>query len=322
MSNCVLMEHCCEVRIPTYKRPIFLKRALQSLLDQTHTNWKGIIYDDSPESEAEQVVKDFDDERFIYKQNERKLNGAGNIDQCFRSLPIASGRYACTLEDDNLLRPDFIKSNIQILEKKGVKVLLRNQEVWNQFSEEAERTGRTTRGNWLDEGFMESDEIKSTLFLFEGLSNGGIFWRTDCDTNFQVGDTILDSGLQEYCRTLQLAEPIYFAKEPLAVWSDMNPDLIKRKISTRRVWSRGRQSVTHYLVKKDKIKYCKLAQKVAEKSGKEEALERAFLEIGIFDQKPANLPILQRLNIAAKGLAKWYMVSNPLEKYWQTNQAI
>lgn len=317
-----MMNHCCEVRIPTYKRPRLLKRALQSLLNQTYTNWKGIIYDDSPEREAMQVVNAFDDERLIYKPNEKNLGGAGNIDQCFHTSPIVGGMCACILEDDNLLRPDFIEKNIQVLKKKNVKVVLRNQEVWNQFSETAEDTGRTTRGDWLREGVIQQDEIKSCLFLFEGLSNGGMFWQTDCITDFQVGNTVSDPGLQEYCRTLQLSETLYFAEEPLAVWSRMESDMITRKVSSRRVWSRGKQSATNFLVKQDKEKYCRLAQRVATQSGREEALENAFLEIGIWDQRPAGLPFSERIKVAAKGLAKWYLIKDPLENYWKTQQAI
>jgi len=316
------MNHKCEVRIPTYKRPGLLKRALQSLQDQTCTNWVGIIYDDSPEREAEQVVKELNDDRLIYKPNEENLGGAGNIDRCFRTLPVTDGIYACILEDDNVLRPDFIKKNIEVLKEKGVKVVLRNQEVWNQFSGRAEDTGRTTRGDWLREGVIRQDEIKSCLFLFEGLSNGGMFWHTGCSTDFQVGETVSDPGLQEYCRTLQLAEPFYFAAEPLAVWSRMESDMITREVSSRRVWSRGKQSATHFLVEKNKQKYCTLAQQVAELSGREEALEKAFLEIGIWDQHPAGLPLSERLKVAAKGLAKWYLIEDPLENYWKTQQAI
>jgi glycosyltransferase involved in cell wall biosynthesis len=42
----------CEVRIPTYKRPDLLKRALSNLRKQTYDNWQAIAFDDSPEQEV------------------------------------------------------------------------------------------------------------------------------------------------------------------------------------------------------------------------------------------------------------------------------
>lgn len=36
----------CEIRVQTYRRPELLRRALGSLIDQTHRNWVAVVMDD------------------------------------------------------------------------------------------------------------------------------------------------------------------------------------------------------------------------------------------------------------------------------------
>ena len=316
------MAELVEVRIPTYKRPVLLKRALKSLVGQGHIHWLAFIFDDSPEKEAKQVVESFDDDRLVYFANPENLGGAANIDKCFQGDDLGGGDYACILEDDNWWYESFLSRNITDLKRAGCSILQRNQQVWNQFEDRKEDTGRTTRGRWLSEGRYKPREMKACLFLFEGISNGGLFWRTNLESNLVVGPTVEDSGLQEYARTLQLEEPIHFAEEPLAVWSRMENEMVTRSISADRIWSRGRQSVMRQLVKAYGSEILDLAEKHAAKSGRKSALERAFLEAGIMNRKPAGLPLTERLTMLAKGFIKRQVVADPLMEYWRTGNAI
>lgn len=75
----------CEVRIPTYKPPGLLRRSLSSLVEQTYSNWNAIVLDDSLEQEAKNVVNKFNDDRIIYKPNEKNIGRAKNIDYAFLS---------------------------------------------------------------------------------------------------------------------------------------------------------------------------------------------------------------------------------------------
>lgn len=119
-----------EIRIPTYKRPLLLKRALDSLKSQTVTDWKAIVLDDSPEGEARNVVEQFAEARIEYHRNEKNVGGAENIDQAFRKEAFFSkSKYFAILEDDNWFEPTLIEANIEVLRKQGCNLLLRNQKV-------------------------------------------------------------------------------------------------------------------------------------------------------------------------------------------------
>ena len=53
----------CEIRVPTYRRPELLERAMRSLQAQTQRDWVALVMDDSPEREGAQAVKKLGDGR-------------------------------------------------------------------------------------------------------------------------------------------------------------------------------------------------------------------------------------------------------------------
>ena len=55
------------VVIPTYNRPELLKKAIQSVVDQTYKNYEIIIVDDSSIKNNEKILKNFNKKNIIEK---------------------------------------------------------------------------------------------------------------------------------------------------------------------------------------------------------------------------------------------------------------
>ncbi len=94
------------VIIPTFKRPVELLRAVNSVLEQDYTNFEILVVDDNqPESEyrvqTESVLKDLDS-RIIHLKNSSSLGGAGarNV-----GIESARGSYVAFLDDDDQWLP-------------------------------------------------------------------------------------------------------------------------------------------------------------------------------------------------------------------------
>jgi len=69
------------IGLPTYNRPLSLKRALDSLLSQTYKNIEINIGDNSENSESEKVFKEYSsDTRIKYHKHEKMLEGS-SIDE-------------------------------------------------------------------------------------------------------------------------------------------------------------------------------------------------------------------------------------------------
>jgi glycosyltransferase involved in cell wall biosynthesis len=222
----VSVQPICEVRVPTFRRPILLKRALLSLIDQTYSNWRCIVFDDCQERSARSVVEEIQDNRIEYSPNVKQLGALGNIDQSFAKEPLLGGRYAFVLEDDNYLLPEHIEKAIRILEDNATKVVF-----CNQHCEVIVRAGypgsigHYQTLNWMYQcGGANPNDLLPALLYSHGFSNGAVFWRTDCQSDFQIGDLTSCPGIQESLRLLRLKEAAYVSLESTSVWRPREPE--------------------------------------------------------------------------------------------------
>jgi glycosyltransferase involved in cell wall biosynthesis len=311
----------CEVRVPTYKRPDSLRRALRSLLKQSHQHWIARIFDDSPEQEAKAVVAEFNDPRIRYEPNAENLGASKNIDKCFAAVDKPAD-YAFMLEDDNWIFPTFIEENIRAAQQHNVGIVLRNQEIWYEHQGETRNTGRTMRGQTFKEGIVPARHFHMSPMLFEGISNGGLFWSNQMQSDLQVGPTVRFSGLQERCRSFQIDEPVYFASQPLAVWTHLEEEEMFREMAHGRVVSRGKQSMVNMVYRhfgKEAIAY---NQPIAERSNTAQELEHVLLEAGHFSYRSGKYDIRNRIIISMKGLYKRLFIADPIRDYWETKKAV
>lgn len=95
------------VVLPTRHRPVLLRRALTSLVAQTHTEWECLVIDDGdPDwaSQVREVVDQLGDPRLrlipVHAGNEAAARNAG--------LEAASGELVTYLDDDNVMFPVWL----------------------------------------------------------------------------------------------------------------------------------------------------------------------------------------------------------------------
>src|SRR5918993_3330345 len=89
------------VLVPTYNYARYLGEAIESVLNQTFTDFELIIIDDQSKDETDQVVgKYLYDSRVTYHKNPVNLGLVGNFN---RALELATGEYIkFLLADDKL----------------------------------------------------------------------------------------------------------------------------------------------------------------------------------------------------------------------------
>lgn len=304
-----------EVRVPTYRRPELLLRALESLRAQEGTDWAAVVMDDSPDQEGAAVVAGLADARISYRPNLRNLGSSGNLNQAFATPALLGGTYAFVLEDDNWLLPGFIRENLNLMEEQPAKLLLRNQQIWTQTASESTPTGRTTRGEWMREQTYAPLDLRAHLFFYEGISNGGLFWRTEMNTDLQVSSRIADAGLQEYCRTLQVRENLRFASKPLCCWSEMPDILSMRNPAKKRIFGRATQALRRRLIHWHGRSIIEVAAAIAARQGRMKEFELALIDCLHFSHRFQHVSAKERMIRSGKALAKMWLVANPLREH-------
>src|SRR5271170_259127 len=104
-----------EVRVPTFNRPGLLRRALESLLLQSYSDWRAIILDDGNVEPTRALLDELRDQRLVHRPNENRLGAARNIGQSFSSASQVGGTHFAVLEDDNFWHRTFLSRNVDIM---------------------------------------------------------------------------------------------------------------------------------------------------------------------------------------------------------------
>lgn len=108
------------VVIPTYKRPVYLKRAIDSVLNQTYSNVEAIVVDDNnPDTddrrETEQMMLEYkDNPRVTYIRQERNQGGSVARNAGWR---VSRAEYITFLDDDDELIPERTELQVKCLEE-------------------------------------------------------------------------------------------------------------------------------------------------------------------------------------------------------------
>ncbi len=104
------------VLVPTYKRADLLEQALNSVLDQWHTDffWDVVVVDNEPydgkPNDTEKLIRRLDNPRILYYRNSEHMRPGDNFN---RGIFLARGQWVTMLHDDDLL----IASALQNLDK-------------------------------------------------------------------------------------------------------------------------------------------------------------------------------------------------------------
>lgn len=110
-----------DVFIMTYNRSHYLKDSIESILNQTYTDFQLTILDNCSTDNTEEVVKSFDDNRIKYIKNEENIGAWGNINKAFS---LADKKYFIVNHDDDIMMPDYLEKAIDFMEKnESVSVL-------------------------------------------------------------------------------------------------------------------------------------------------------------------------------------------------------
>lgn len=111
------MQTMVSVIIPTYKRPHFIRQAIESVISQTYKDIEIIVVDDNTSGSeerlrTERIVSEIKDSRIRYIQNVKHLGGAGSRNA---AIQVAQGEYIAFLDDDDVYLPDRIRVQVQAM---------------------------------------------------------------------------------------------------------------------------------------------------------------------------------------------------------------
>ena len=103
------------VLMGVYNCAATVEEAVQSIIDQTITDWELIICDDGSADNTYEVVKALaeKEKRIVLIRNERNMGLAPTLNNCLR---IARGTYTARMDGDDICAPDRFEKELPVLE--------------------------------------------------------------------------------------------------------------------------------------------------------------------------------------------------------------
>lgn len=94
------------VVLATRDRPVLLRRAIESVLEQCYARWQLVVVDDGTDDGTAAVLADIDDDRVVVADGPRRGLGAARN----AGLDRADGEVVCYLDDDNVMHPRWLQA--------------------------------------------------------------------------------------------------------------------------------------------------------------------------------------------------------------------
>lgn len=111
------------VIVTTYNREKYLKETIQSILDQTFTDFELIVVDNFSNYDFFEVMESFNDSRIKPFQNQN--NGIIAVNRNY-GISKATGKYLAFCDDDDLWMPEKLEKQVSLIEVCRADVVCSN----------------------------------------------------------------------------------------------------------------------------------------------------------------------------------------------------
>ena len=194
--------------ITTRNRAALLKRAIESVQNQTYKDMECIVVDDDSTDNTREICNQYP-VQYIYIPKEESHGGnyARNL-----GIKASKGKYCAFLDDDDYWLPTKIEKQVQLIEDKGCEMVYCGMKV--EYVNENGVTFKVRLPN-----HKASGDMSRKILQFIATNTSCILVKRTALNDIGLFDEELRFW-QEYELTIRLAQrkPFYFVNEPLIVY--------------------------------------------------------------------------------------------------------
>lgn len=101
------------VIMPVYNSADFIKEAIESILNQTFSDFEMIVIDDCSTDNSAEIICSIQDERLVFLKNDVNLGVAKTLN---RGIEVAKGKYIARMDADDVSLPDRFDKQVSFFE--------------------------------------------------------------------------------------------------------------------------------------------------------------------------------------------------------------
>lgn len=224
------------VSMPAYNSGRYLREAIQSVLDQTYSNFELIVLDDGSTDETRKIIQSFSDPRInpILWDNNLGLISARNA-----IAKKANGKYLALMDADDRALPERIELQVRFLESGGADIC------GGSHLSLYENTGKMKRSK---ERYSDAD-IRALLTIYCPLSNPCIMAKTEVFQKLPY--QVANHHAEDYCLWIEAAKSGYrfgnLKKELIVYRVHPNQISLIKKSEAEQVSKLAKESYLQYL---------------------------------------------------------------------------
>lgn len=117
------------VLIPTYNSAQYLKESIDSILNQTYSNFDLYIYDDCSTDNSKEIIENYNDRRVFYERNNKNLGISKTLNKGLDRL-LPNYEFIARMDADDWAFPERFEKQISYLEANKSIMLCGTQGFW------------------------------------------------------------------------------------------------------------------------------------------------------------------------------------------------
>lgn len=170
----------------TYNRAHFIVETLQTIKNQSFTDWECLIIDDGGTDDTMEVIAPIleQDHRFQFLNRldkyKKGLPGCRNY-----GLDLAKGGCIIFFDDDDIVHPDNLKTSLEVIEKNKVDFCH-----YQKMSFEVEKPNLEAHPIAIVKSLTKAD-IKEVITQEIGLASCTVMWKKHCFDTIRFNENLL-----------------------------------------------------------------------------------------------------------------------------------
>lgn len=105
--------------VPNYNYARYLSLRIESILNQTFTDYELILLDDASTDESVSILESYRCNKHVSRIVINEQNTGNPFQQWMKGVSLARGKYVWIAEADDLAEPDFLETCVRLSEKNG-----------------------------------------------------------------------------------------------------------------------------------------------------------------------------------------------------------
>ncbi|CAC9976395.1 MULTISPECIES: glycosyltransferase family 2 protein [Flavobacterium] len=197
------MNPLISVILPNYNHANFLEKRLESIFNQTYSNFEVILLDDCSTDNSKEILLKYSKNEYVSHCVFNEINSGNTFIQWKKGIALAKGEFIWIAESDDFCDPNF-------LESVSKPLLLNNQITLSYCQSNRVDVHDEIIGNWktytddLDtEQFTQNFVMDGNLFIEKYLINKNVIPNASAvlfrKENLEISDQLINTPALKYC---------------------------------------------------------------------------------------------------------------------------